>query len=299
MAEDEDEVRAAAGQSERPRSDEIREDIERTRMELEETVDELGNRLKPRRMAQEGWQAVKSSGEQGANRLVRIAREHPIPMGLIGVGVTWLVIESRRRSGDWTDYEVSSEDYSEFAGEGTYGAGEGRLASAKEKVAGAAERVQDRASDAAHRAGEMASRAGSRVGEFASQAGSRVGEFASQAGSKVSSVADNVRHKAVDLGQRTGHQVRRAREGYWDMVERRPIAAGLATLAVGLLAGLLIPTTRRERRLMGETRDELLRGARDASQRTLEKTKEVARTAMDAAGNAAQSEAQRQNLPTL
>ena len=42
---------------------------------------------------------------------------------------------------------------------------------------------------------------------------------------------------------------------------------------------------------MGETRDELLRGARDASQRTLEKAKEVGRSAMDAASNAAQGDA--------
>ena len=123
--------------------------------------------------------------------------------------------------------------------------------------------------------------------------------MASAAGSKVSDMAGTVKERAVGLGQRTGQQVRRAREGYWDLVERRPMAAGVATMAAGLLVGLLIPNTRRENRLMGETRDELLRGARDASQRTLEKTKEVARTAMDAAGTAAQSEAQRQKLPLV
>ena len=275
MAESEDEVRAA-GEAERLPSDEIREDIERTRMELEETVDALGEKLSPRRMAQEGWQAVKTSSEQQANRLVRIAREHPIPLSLIGVGVTWWVVESRRRSRqDWSAYRSGQEDYAEFSGERSYVAGaEGFEADAygatsnpgsegygetRSRIANAAENVRDRASDAAHRAGEvasqaggkvrqMASDAGSRVSAVASQAGGKVRQMASDAGSRVSDVAGTVKDRAVDLGRKTGHQARRAREGYWDLVQRRPIAAGMATLAAGLLVGLLVPNTRRENR---------------------------------------------------
>ena len=47
---------------------------------------------------------------------------------------------------------------------------------------------------------------------------------------------------------------------------------------------------------MGETRDELIRGAKQAGRATLEKTKEVARHAAAAATQAVQDEAQRQNL---
>ena len=126
MAEGEDEVRAAAGEPERPKSDEIRQDIERTRMELEETVDALGEKLSPRRMAEEGWQAVKTTSEQQANRLVRIAREHPIPLSLIGVGVTWWIIENRRRSReDWSAYRAGHEDYADVSRAGEYAAGTG------------------------------------------------------------------------------------------------------------------------------------------------------------------------------
>ncbi|HXY42034.1 MAG TPA: hypothetical protein VEQ10_20330 [Vicinamibacteria bacterium] len=47
---------------------------------------------------------------------------------------------------------------------------------------------------------------------------------------------------------------------------------------------------------MGETRDELIRGAKQAGRATLEKTKEVARHAAAATTQAVQDEAQRQNL---
>ncbi len=308
MGEGEDQVRASG---EGKTSDEIREEIEQTRVELEETVDALGEKLKPRRIAQEGWQAVKSSSEQGANRLVRFARDYPIPMGLIGVGVTWLVIESPRRAGNgWADADREG-DYSEFVGsgeyEGTYEAehdlssrahdtmdeARGRLGNAKDAVGSAV-------SNAAGRVSDVAGRVSDRVSDTASTAAQRARELASQAGDRVSRVAGTVKNRAADLGQRTGYQVRRARDSYWDLVERRPIAAGMATLAAGLLIGLLIPTTRRERELMGETRDQLFRGAKEAGRETFEKTKEVAKHAADAATHAAtqaaQDEAQRQNL---
>jgi hypothetical protein len=292
MGEGEDEVRPAP---EEPKSsDEIRAEIEATRMELNETVDALGAKLKPRRIAQEGWQAVKSSSEQGANRLVRIARDYPIPMSLIGVGVTWLVIESRRRASDgWSASERDESDYSEFASAGEY---EGAASYEGSQYDAEGRRIADRARGAMAGAKDAVGNAAERVSETASNAAHRVKDAASQAGSKVGRVASTVKNRAADLGQRTGYGVRRAREGYWDLVERRPIAAGMATLAAGMLIGLLIPATRRERELMGETRDELFRGAKEAGRETFEKTKEVARTAVDAATQAAQSEAERQNL---
>lgn len=289
MAESEDEVRLSAGDADRPKSDEIREEIEETRMELEETVDAIGEKLRPRRIAQEGWQRVKNTSEDSANRLVRVVREHPIPMGLIGVGVTWLVIESRRRSSeDWSStYAASGEaDYADIRHEGLYeskgtyegGAVSGRMAEAKDAVSNAASRVSDKASGAAHRVADLASRAGSRVGD----------------------AAGTVKERAASLGRRTTDQARRAKEGYWDLVERRPMAAGVATLAAGMLIGLLVPSTNRENRMMGETRDELLGRAREAGRETLEKGKDVARSAVDAAQDAAKTaardEAQRQNL---
>jgi hypothetical protein len=37
------------------------------------------------------------------------------------------------------------------------------------------------------------------------------------------------------------------------MIEARPLAAGLAAMALGVLAGVVLPAPRREERLLGET----------------------------------------------
>ena len=71
----------------------------------------------------------------------------------------------------------------------------------------------------------------------------------------------------------------RVRRGFAGALEERPLAIGLASLAVGVLAGVAFPGTRREDELLGETRDDLLAGAREAGRDALDKSKEVARDA--------------------
>jgi ElaB/YqjD/DUF883 family membrane-anchored ribosome-binding protein len=74
---------------------------------------------------------------------------------------------------------------------------------------------------------------------------------------------------------------RRAGRGLGGLVEERPLAAGAASLAVGLLAGLALPATRREDELLGDTRDELFDSAREAGQEALDRSREVARDAVE------------------
>jgi hypothetical protein len=64
-------------------------------------------------------------------------------------------------------------------------------------------------------------------------------------------------------------------------IEERPLAVGVAALAIGLLAGVALPATRREDRLLGDARDDLLDSAREAGRDALEKGKEVAWSAVE------------------
>lgn len=66
-----------------------------------------------------------------------------------------------------------------------------------------------------------------------------------------------------------------------DLVDERPLAVGAASLAIGLLAGLVLPATRREDELLGDARDELLESARDAGREALDRGREVAATAVE------------------
>jgi hypothetical protein len=72
-----------------------------------------------------------------------------------------------------------------------------------------------------------------------------------------------------------------AHRGLGGAIEERPLAVGVAALAIGLLAGVALPATRREDQLLGDARDDLLDSAREAGRDALEKGKEVARSAVE------------------
>ncbi|HYH47731.1 MAG TPA: hypothetical protein VEG34_18765, partial [Thermoanaerobaculia bacterium] len=72
-----------------------------------------------------------------------------------------------------------------------------------------------------------------------------------------------------------------AKQGFWDMLEERPMAVGVATLALGVVAGLAIPSTRREDDLFGAKRDQLVERASEVGSEAFERGKQVASVAAD------------------
>jgi hypothetical protein len=62
----------------------------------------------------------------------------------------------------------------------------------------------------------------------------------------------------------------------WAAERWRPWLMGAAALAVGFVAGWLLPPTRREDEMLGDARDHLLAGVRAAGQEVVEKGREVA-----------------------
>ncbi|HYL04510.1 MAG TPA: hypothetical protein VE075_00615, partial [Thermoanaerobaculia bacterium] len=75
--------------------------------------------------------------------------------------------------------------------------------------------------------------------------------------------------------------IRRLLHGLAGAIEERPLAAACTALALGVLAGVALPATRREDRLLGETRDDLLESAREAGREALDVSKEAARDAVE------------------
>ena len=113
-----------------------------------------------------------------------------------------------------------------------------------------------------------------------------------QVADKASSLGQQAKEQASELGSQARRQVRRARLGFWQTMEENPLLIGAATLAVGVLAGFLLPSTDREDELMGETRDHLLDEVKEAGQQALDKGKHVAEAVVDKV----KEEAQHQGL---
>jgi hypothetical protein len=265
-------------------SSKLRSDIERTRAQMDRTFDELEQKLTPGQIMGEVWHFAKGGSAAGASKLWHVARDYPLPTTVIGLGLGWLLYESSRASrgydGRYSRYYTTGAGYT---GEGAAGYGsydenynvdfqasddydthsEGRLHAAADTVKGAASGAADSVRHAASTARDKVSGAADSVRDSASHLGERA------------------RIKAQNLRYKTRYQARQAQTSFWETMERNPLAVGVATLALGVVAGLTLPSTRREDELMGETRDRLLQDAKEKGREVLDKGKHVASTAMD------------------
>jgi hypothetical protein len=110
------------------------------------------------------------------------------------------------------------------------------------------------------------------------------GTYGARAGATAGHLTDRVRETASDLGEKASemgesamHATRRvqeqARNRFDQMREEQPLLLGLASLALGAVVGGLIPTTRREEELLGETRDQVVEAAAEAARTKAEQAR--------------------------
>lgn len=287
MAESKD---ALSGTEHQPTSAQLRSEIERTRAEMDQTFDALERKMTPGQILEEVWYLTRGGTRAGASKLWTVAREHPLPATVIGLGLGWLLVESSRGNGRSSSHVLGGRSR-------TTGYGRSNL---YESSAGYGEYPESYNADYLESweesqspgvSGRVSAAAGS-VKDAAVHAKDAVKGAASSAGHKVADVAGSVRHRASDLGHatrekaselkyRTRTQARQAQTGFWQLMEENPMAVGIATLALGVLAGLTLPSTRKEDELLGETRDRLVDRIEEVGREALDKGKQVAGTAVD------------------
>lgn len=203
-------------------------------------------------------------------------RENRIPLALIGAGLGWLLVDrvsgrdrNHRTIDSWQEDPWQSgsgqawtqDDVRAFDDEGAAGEdGSGRSGTAAgERLTGAGERVRE----ATRTAKEGISRRASGISERVSDGTHEIASRAAAAGNQVRSAART----------RAGIARRRARRS----MDGSPLVAGALMFAAGLLGGLVIPASRWEDRMIGETSDSLKRDARGAVGDARRKAKSVVR----------------------
>jgi hypothetical protein len=227
---------------------EIERDVERTRSDIEDTVEALREKLSLGQMVDEAAHYLRDSGgNEALSNLAAQARANPMPLALVGIGLAWLM------SGRGQPAMGSSTGT--WAGTGSSVRGVGARAG---ETAGSA---RDALADSGRKAGEAVSSRMHQVSDAASQTYNRVGDTASHTYGRVTDRAGQA-HRSMS-----------------QLVESEPlILAGLG-LAVGAAIGAMLPATETESRLFGEKLDEMKEGAREE----WEKTKSVANDAASAA----------------
>lgn len=119
--------------------EEIRADIEQTRRRMDSTLEAIERRLSPDRLMDIGADWLRSSNaRQFASNLGAAAKNNPLPLALIGLGLAWLWAGGSRRAG----YLESAEGPGR-AGSAARRAGDA-VSSARERVSGATEAARER-----------------------------------------------------------------------------------------------------------------------------------------------------------
>ena len=252
-------------------TDEIRGEIERTRVEMSETIGEIQDRLRPDHLLQQARDGMKeaavgkaktimSSASESAyrgaqrargygNHLAWYAKGHPIRMAITAGVVTWLCMRNRSSSEQFFGASDTSWDQDEYL----------------PTEPSLSDRVSDAASTARQTVGEYASTAKQAVGGYASSARETVGEYAATARETVNDYAQSAASSARAASMRARSAASRATTTVDDFVHENPLAAGAIAVAIGAAIGLAVRSTAYEDRTMGATRDQALAKAKNVA----------------------------------
>ena len=126
--------------------------------------------------------------------------------------------------------------------------------------------------------------------EAGQQEGAAQGQRQTNGGSHA--VYESVRNT---IGEHANRAYRRASTSFNQIADEQPLLLGAAGLVLGAALGAVLPTTRYENELLGDTRDDLTRGVKDfgreqyeKAQRVVERTVDVVKQEADRQGFSAQ-----------
>lgn len=289
----------------------LRAEIHDTRERMSETLDQLGTRLNPNRIKAQVRDNIREATVGKVENMARHAtervnetragildtvRDNPIPAAMIGLGLGWLLFNGRRRE------HSHDQQANQTHGQGGFGyVGD---------VSGTTPRLQQ--DDAAgglgasishnHEAGVVdrvrggVSNVGDRASQIVGEAQGKLSDVAGRAQERVQDVAHHVGHVASDVRQTTRYEAQRIEERFQRTMTDNPLAVGAVALVVGMAAGFAIPETRRESKVMGGARDQLVGRVRNAAEEAREKVQHVAERVIDETRETAKTAARDEGL---
>lgn len=304
----------------------IRQNIERRRAQMSETINRIQYRLDPDRLRYEAEEAVRDATigkvedmaykarrkvERTQRGVVQKVKNNPIPAALIGLGLGWLMMSGnnedeydydydRYRYGydrygyDYDyDYDYDLYDRSRYMGSAEYDMRHENYPSADYRYGdrGMSRGYggdRSRIDEARGRVNQAAESARDQVEGAAHQAQDQFEHMRDRVQEGASELTDHIQNQAQQLRYQARMQSRRTRRNFDQAMDSNPLAVGALALAAGALIGLAVPSTEAENRWMGEQRDELVDEAKEQLKEGVEKVKSVANEAKNAAQDASE-----------
>jgi len=143
----------------------VEREVEASRGNLDRTVDALRDKMTPGQLFDEASRAMGGAGQQVMTKFVEQAKENPMPLAVMGLGLAWLMTSSGRGRPAGPQGYRAPHDYVSAepgVGERLQSAGDKMsdlVAGARDKVSGAASSMTDLRRSAAERAGQYADQA--------------------------------------------------------------------------------------------------------------------------------------------
>lgn len=293
-------------------SEEIRDNIERTRSRMDRAIDNLSERVDPKAV----WDGVVNcfkSESDGANvardtaqAIIRPIRENPAAAIALGASAVWLISGSMGSDED-DDFELEhrynprgekpTDDQVMARINGSRSSGSesdssddsGIVDTAKQKVTEAGTAVAEGLSSAKSAVTGKVNEATDAASETLATARDRVAENYESAKQSARMEARRARRQTRELygnaSQTLSDTVASGRERYHRGLRENPLGLMVGALGIGLLAGVLAPVSRREEELFGEYSDTVTNKLKSTGDELVEKGKRagerVAQTALD------------------
>jgi ElaB/YqjD/DUF883 family membrane-anchored ribosome-binding protein len=278
---------------------EVELEVEAQRGHLDQTVEALKDKLTPGEVFDEASRAMGDAGQQVLAKLLDQARQNPMPVALVGVGLAWLMSGSGQSASS--------------GGSPAGGPGQGlarassTLSSAGDRIAGGAQELGRGASEGIKHLGDRAHAVGDTLSDRAHRLGDKAQDLVSDMKETVSTMSDTMTSGAASLGhsgeaaaqrlsatardtsRRVGESGATAARWASDLVKSEPLLIGALGLAVGFAIGAALPRTPLEDETLGHARDQWLQKGRELARDTLDHAGEVAQAAYAAAESEIQS----------
>jgi hypothetical protein len=230
--------------------DEIEIEIARTRASLATTADTLAAELAPARLVDKGVDMLNGFiGRPDAIGFGGGVRADPVALALIGLGLAWFVAENIGLLDSIIPERTETDE---------------TAASAEPVVGLPADRSVESAESGERGDNGWFHQAASATQGALRTAYDRGGAVIGQAGEFIAHPADS------------GERVRQAGGRMIESIERSPLLLGLAGLAAGAAIAMLLPTSRREREIATQARDDLWDKAEELGHRAANSVREMA-----------------------
>lgn len=202
-----------ADHSENKSAAEIQREIELQRHRVEDTIDQLQERLSPGQIVDELMSYTKSGGADFAASLGKVAMRNPLPVALLGVSLLWLIARpggssdgkhsEHARDREW-DSRLASNGGRNYAGASSYGStyagseydstyspyDEDDVEYPTTTVQGNLQRLGSVTDESGNRYSEFVDDAGKKFRALSDAAGNRAGHFMDEAGNKFRGFTD-------------------------------------------------------------------------------------------------------------